>query len=576
MRITQLRITNYRSFDETGINLAFPDAPSPVAIIGPNNAGKTNLLSALLLVTAARSTYPTAFSEEDFHGRNISAGFHIQARIAPPLRSANAYNRVTEMPLVDLVVRDRGGGIETSHYCLDAEGKQVFNPRTLKRSKTSQLTPEEKEALAAYQKTGAEQVHKWKGQLPVFYLGPDTLQKEIRPGRFSLLGKLVETFIKEFSAEENVMREGPGVVSAHVGRPRSEVYTQAQQYLERHVLSTPAYAGFVAKVQQILQKQLNLREDECEVRLRPPEADLFFSNLHFSVREASDCPLLPMERMGTGFISLFVVALLRAMIDTDEGGKIILLDEPETFLHEHFQEYFFEVLRELARKNQIIYTTHSKKFVDPFDSASIVRLERSSGVSVVRTAARPIEYPDHLEGYRLHAPTDYPKFLRTLEPNLGNLLFAERVVAVERPHDLLAYRTILEKSYDFGLNNTALVAAWGKDSLVAIIQLCQAFCIPVFVIHDADLPTLDPLPTTASAAEKGQATKNATIARSMGGRNIHINVPNLEGVLEIPSTEKSAEAVFVRVAGLTLPEAMARYPRLIPASLCTFLDLTVA
>jgi len=46
---------------------------------------------------------------------------------------------------------------------------------------------------------------------------------------------------------------------------------------------------------------------------------------------------------------------------------VYIFEEPETFLHENFEEYFFELLKKLAVNNQVIITTHSKKFVDVFN-----------------------------------------------------------------------------------------------------------------------------------------------------------------------------------------------------------------
>lgn len=51
-----------------------------------------------------------------------------------------------------------------------------------------------------------------------------------------------------------------------------------------------------------------------------------------------------------------------------------IFEEPETFLHENFEEYFYELLCKLSQNNQVIITTHSKKFIDIFHPNSIIRL----------------------------------------------------------------------------------------------------------------------------------------------------------------------------------------------------------
>lgn len=54
MRINRLTIQNYRSFaDEVAIE--FPNIAKPIAIIGHNNAGKSNLIDALLMVMGKKT-----------------------------------------------------------------------------------------------------------------------------------------------------------------------------------------------------------------------------------------------------------------------------------------------------------------------------------------------------------------------------------------------------------------------------------------------------------------------------------------------------------------------------------------
>lgn len=577
MRIDSVEIEGFRSFGLDPVLIRLPEIDVPVSIIGHNNSGKSNLLAAILHGTSTRPSYPNNFSEEDLFGRDPSVTAHINVRISPPLLSANAYNGITEMPSLRLRIQADSGVIDTSHYCYDADGRQVYNVRTVKRKGTKVYTAEEKEVLTSYSRTGAEQVHKWRSKIPLFYLGPETLFNELRPSRFSLLGRVIESFRAEFEDPGSVMPPDEGVVGSHVGRPRAKVYEQAMRYIEEHVLPAKGFKAFVDEVEAIVREQLDVDSDSFGVRFKPPEADSFFKNLRFHIREDEHHPLLPVERMGSGFVSLFVIALLRALVDTDEGGKIFLLEEPETYLHEHYQEYFYEVLCELAKTNQVIFTTHSKKFVNVFRPESIIRLRATpTGTVPVTSASAAVEFPGGPGGYGLKRPEDFPKFLRTLEPNLGNTVFSSRVVVVEGPHDLLAYRTALEGSIEWGLKNAAVVSAWGKDTVSALVQLCNAFEVPVFAIHDRDLP--DDISDEAdveslSPEQKAHRTKNEKIAGLLPRDRVHQNRPNLEGVLGIPNAQKSAEAVFERLAGMSLTDVRATYPGLVPPALLDFLGI---
>ena len=414
MRISKLTITNFRSFNGRN-EVHFPDIPHPISIIGHNNSGKTNFITSLLHVMGVRSSYPTAFNENDFYGKDESLDIEIKADITPPLKSTNAYNKINEMPILKLTIGDSGGGLEVQHHCCDAEGKKIFNPRSMKRSKNKEYSSEEKEVLGKYQKSGAEQVHKWKSQIPVYYIGPETLEKELRGSRFTLLGKLVESFKAEFGSPESVMKDEPGVIESHIGKQKLDIYNQAIQYLEKHVLPTAGFEHFLKTVESVLKTQLEISSDDFKLLLSPPNPDYFYEQLEFQIRESKDAPRLPVLRNGMGFISLFVTALMRALVDSDSGENIFILEEPESFLHEHYQEYFFKVLTDLAKNNQVILTTHSKKFVNVFEPKSIVRIERNPGCGseLIVSDIDKLDSPEEIDGYVLKTPDDFPKYLRT-------------------------------------------------------------------------------------------------------------------------------------------------------------------
>ncbi len=358
------------------------------------------------------------------------------------------------------------------------------------------------------------------------------------------------------------------------------------QYLESHVLPTTGFTQLVADIERVVKQQLEIEAADCTIHFGQPSADYFFDNLTFFIRDHADKPRLPITSMGNGFVSLFAVALIRAIVKSDVGGNIFIIEEPETFQHEHFQEYFYKVLCEVAEKNQVIYTTHSKKFVNVFHPESIIRFSNPDRLRthVTYNQSPQIKFPEELDGFSVKTPEDFGKYLRTLEPNIGNIVFARKVLIVEGPHDLLAYRTAIETKVNLGLNNIAIVAAWGKDSVITIVQLCKRFGIPYFVVHDWDLPdpgidvSKEPGATNAlyqglAAEDKAQYTKNWRIRCESGAANVHHNKRNLEEVLGIPTNAKSAASVYERVGGKSFAEVVRDFPNLFSPNLRQFVQV---
>ena len=118
--------------------------------------------------------------------------------------------------------------------------------------------------------------------------------------------------------------------------------------------------------------EINLRENSCEIEFGLPEYEDIFLKMMFKVGlNGSGENLVPIDHFGDGYISMFVIAVIQAIAESNTEDKcLFLFEEPESFLHENHQEYFYKmVLCNLTeRGHQVIYTTHSDKMVDIFDT----------------------------------------------------------------------------------------------------------------------------------------------------------------------------------------------------------------
>ncbi|MGC9968916.1 MAG: AAA family ATPase [Minisyncoccia bacterium] len=64
---------------------------------------------------------------------------------------------------------------------------------------------------------------------------------------------------------------------------------------------------------------------------------------------------------GTGLQSMYILALLEVWAEMSEksDNAILLVEEPEVYLHPDYQRRMFAALRRIADNNQVIFTTHS-------------------------------------------------------------------------------------------------------------------------------------------------------------------------------------------------------------------------
>ena len=93
-----------------------------------------------------------------------------------------------------------------------------------------------------------------------------------------------------------------------------------------------------------------------------------------------------LDGMGQGMRSIYLLSLLETYTEMQEQlSSILMIEEPELFLHPTLQRVAGEILYRLSRKNQVIFTTHSPNLLANFNSREIrqVVLDKE-GRSIVR------------------------------------------------------------------------------------------------------------------------------------------------------------------------------------------------
>ncbi|MFZ2643769.1 MAG: AAA family ATPase [Verrucomicrobiia bacterium] len=194
----------------------------------------------------------------------------------------------------------------------------------------------------------------------------------------------------------------------------------------------------------------------------------------------------PFRQRSRGFIWFFsflvwfddVKHQLAASRESGVRDLILLLDEPGLSLHALAQADFLRYIDELAKKHQVLYTTHS-----PF----MVHADRLSSVRLVedrKTVGTVVS--DNLTG-------SDPRTLFPLQAALGwtiaqNLFISERNLLVEGPADLIymqAVSNILEAQGRVGLReDVTIVPTGGLDKLATFIALLGGNGLKLAVLHD--------------------------------------------------------------------------------------------
>ena len=139
----------------------------------------------------------------------------------------------------------------------------------------------------------------------------------------------------------------------------------------------------------------------------------------------------PVEMMGKGMRSIYMLSLLETYIG--EPGRlpsIIMVEDPEIFLHPQLEKACSELLYRLSKKNQVIFKTHSPTLLFNFNSRQIRQVV--------------------LDGDRysvLREKTDIGRILDDLGYGASDLMNVSFVFIVEGKQDKSRLPLLLERYY---------------------------------------------------------------------------------------------------------------------------------
>jgi len=545
VRLKSLKIENYRSFgDEQTFCFPGEDYKKPVSIVGYNNSGKSNLMNSILYALQVNYVARDTFTIHDFHNKDIKNKPFIELEV-----SSSVEPRFDGQSSVSL---DGTHKLEIFTDMNEVTGSKI-------NSKLSEKHDSGGRYISAF---GAVKYFN------IFYINFHKIKEEISIDKTSW-GNLKSFLSKHIHKTVNS--------DSQMGEKRDSFEKNIRK-LTNEVKEDSKLADFILKIQT--NYKTNLRDDSCTVEFGLPDFEDIFLKMMFSIGLNSNSKkLVPLDQFGDGFISMFVMAVIKSIGEANEGDEcVFLFEEPESFLHENHQEYFYKtVLCELSKKHQVIYTTHSDKMVDIFDTQGLIRLEMDSKTNQTINKYNKVNKPDN----EIVTLQKYNPYIKTIEPNLNKILFSKKVILVEGPNDVLVYKHAIKQKIlelidknskvsnkdlfaDTYLNfeNTAIVCHHGKSTALYLIELCKWFGIDYFTITDWDISLKNielesikqfknindlknsELHKNSDTKTKAQLTNNFNLLEASGDGKIHFNFVKLEDVIRYEGQDKDSFRIW--------------------------------
>src|SRR5262245_18944174 len=242
-----------------------------------------------------------------------------------------------------------------------------------------------------------------------------------------------------------------------------------------NLLKTDEFKRVEASIKQNVLEQLGLdaEADDIDLYFTPMSSMDFYKNLDLVIKDHGFS--ISATEVGEGFQNAIVLAVLRAFEETKRQGAILLIEEPEMFLHPQMQRSLYKTLRKIGETNQVIYTTHSPHFVSVPDYRDVLIVRRDDeGTYVIQSSLAA-------DNKRRE------KFLKELDPERSELFFASRLLLVEGDTEKLSYPAYAAKlNLDLERAGATIVEVGGKRNLKDFAELAISFQIPVSIVYDKD------------------------------------------------------------------------------------------
>lgn len=314
-----------------------------------------------------------------------------------------------------------------------------------------------------------------RDQIPFIHIGIDrSLKEQLPSSRWSLLRRVFEDINRGLnSAGQNVeTRTEDGGMELI---PRVDKF-RALMKEAMALLRTEEFEELEAAIKKHALEQLGLDDEDGAIDLyfTPMETMDFYKSLDLVVREG-DFSVSATE-MGGGMQNAIVLAVLRAFEETRRKGAIILIEEPEMFLHPQMQRSLFGAIERLGETNQVIYSTHSPHFVSipDYRNVAIIRKDQQLGTIVAQS---------NLEATN----TRLEKLRQSIDSERGELFFAKRVLVVEGDTEKLVIPAFAERHrIDLDAAGGTIVEVGGKRNLIDFAELAISFGIPTGIVYDRE------------------------------------------------------------------------------------------
>jgi putative ATP-dependent endonuclease of the OLD family len=211
--------------------------------------------------------------------------------------------------------------------------------------------------------------------------------------------------------------------------------------------------------------------------------------------QGKDTHMSPLVNHGTGLQRTFLWSAIKMLAETgrhkvkkkaieSEKAKILLIEEPEAFLHPSAIKEAREALYAIAELNnwQVMTSTHSPIFIDlTKDHTTIIRIEKNERTNHIVRTFRTDEANFNVDD------RENLKMLNFCNPYFNEFFFSNNILLVEGETEYTAIKCIMER-WGESTNDLQVINCFGKGNIVTVSKILNHFSVNYSILHDMDCP----------------------------------------------------------------------------------------
>ncbi|MDI3541041.1 MAG: putative ATP-dependent endonuclease of the family [Thermosediminibacterales bacterium] len=439
MRLKRFTIKNFRSIEN--IIIDFP-LNKPVALFGPNNAGKSNIFRALEYFLGERYTPNIEFLDSDYYLRDKERYPHItfEAEFDGNYYSGSRYK--SPLNKISFTTNYPAKGENLYH---DEDGNKIY------------LSNDDRRKIQFISIDATRDITK---QLSYF-------------SQYSLLSKMAKK-----------MHE------ALVDSKKEEL-DELFQDIKKTFESVDEYQYFYERLQEAFEENIEGFEHKLELDLSAYDPNNYFKSLRVTAKEGNN--IRSFEEFGTGEQQILLMSFAKAYAETFTGENFILgIEEPEVHLHPIAQRWLAKNIKKICRSGiQVVITTHSPEFLDIENLEGFIKVYKENNITkIVQHDATSFAeiYLKLRANKNKTSPETILEFYKTntFYDQLKGL-FAKKIILVEGETELFALPNyFLNCGYDLDKNGVEIVNCRGKNQITRNYRLFRAYGYNCFCLFDAD------------------------------------------------------------------------------------------